>query len=65
LAKSHGYIGVSFRYANSNNFFSLEISGQVVKHCQIRKVTNGNYRIIDKVEDKCGYDLNKWYSITI
>jgi hypothetical protein len=62
-----GYLGIAFHYANSKNHYTFEITGgEKEKYCQVRKVSDGSYKILQKTEDnKFGYEPGKWTSVTL
>ena len=61
-------MGLAFHYANSNNHYTFELTGsEKESYCQVRKVTDGSYKLLQKTEDtkKCGYEPGKWTSLTV
>jgi hypothetical protein len=48
---------------NQYNHYTAEIGGERLKFCQVRKTINNNYQVVDKVEETCGYELNKWFTL--
>ena len=49
------------------NHYVFEITGSdKEKYCQVRKVSDGKYKVLQKTEDKkCGYTPGKWNSVTL
>ena len=61
-------MGLAFHYSNSKNHYTFELTGgEKERYCQVRKVTDGSYKLLQKTEDtkKCGYDPGKWTSLTV
>lgn len=75
-AENAGYVGVVFKYVDSNNYYTFEIGGgdDITKRFfQIRKKIDNSFSVIKRFNSNeeisslpfFGYDLRSWYDISI
>ena len=63
-ADDDGYVGLIFRMKNKQNFYIIEVHGEVKLQSKLKKVVDGKYRQI-ALDDKTGYTKGKWYQLQV
>ena len=58
---------MAFHYQNSKNYMIFQLFGGEKPYCQVKKVSDGSIKVLQKTEDskKCGLEAKKWLSVSI